>query len=361
MNKKGTKIKISDIAVQAGLSVTSVSKVLNAPHLTRESTQQKVNKAIAFLRSTHRKNSQTFITRAGQHKFLIIDNQQSCESLINRGIEDKIASINGKLLYLRFSHLSLKDIQQVIGQIVELQVDGIIIINSANYLMALKRYIFVLPPIVLVNQFSLDMPCLCFDHLSIGYHATKYLIEKGHQKIAILSGTSSNTQYLIQGYTKALQQSNIEQQPLYVLRDCVDFLSGVQAIKSLMKQSLYSPTAIICTDNLCATASKTEYTKTESQEFTHLSGNYPMLSGVLHQCRMMRIAIPDDLSILYFSHTNIRQYNELDLLDAIYKPLYKMGQQAVDLMMENINSPLKKTQTQLMMHELLKRNSVKSM
>lgn len=324
------KITLQTIAKQANLSIASVSRVLHTPHLTTQATQTRVYQAIKTLNYDRQYLFKSSKNALPTKKILILDNQLVSPSAINRGIEYSLKKGDYKIFYLRFLYCNQTDIHQIINYTINHSFDGILIINNVPYLEKLHQYRQALPPIVIINHFSLNFPCIYFDHLTIGYQVTSYFLNQGHTRIAILLGDENkvSAQQLEKGYQHALLRTNLSINSHYIIYHCFHYQNGKQAIKTLMTSS-HPPTAIIITDNIDLNYMDDEYLTPQN----YLSP-YSQVHGVIKQCEEMKIAIPQQLSLIYFNHDKQKQNNELDLLSAINKPLYTMGENAVNLLLK---------------------------
>ncbi|WP_294843921.1 LacI family DNA-binding transcriptional regulator [uncultured Gilliamella sp.] len=327
-----SKVTLSAIAKKASLSIASVSRVLRTPSITSAQTQSRVYQAIEELNidASNRITAQT--TEIKSNKILILDNQLISKSLINFGLESLLQKENYQLEYLRFSYYGKADIYHLVQYITQHAFAGIIIINDAPYLENLYPFKKALPPIIFINHFVRDFSCVYFDHLMIGYQLTQYLINHYHKKIAILVNDKNkfNTSLLLQGYQQALYRGNISFDPNYLIQDCFTYEHGRLAIKSLLN-STNPPTAIICDDMLSLNYLDKKYIHNQN----YLS-NYRAVFGALHQAKESQSQLAKPLTITYISHFKELQYNELDTLSRINKPLLKMGEKAALLMCETI-------------------------
>ena len=354
MNNK--KITFKEIAQAAGLSVASVSRAIHKPHLTSSKTQERVNLAIKQL-NYHTKNAFKAPTERNQSKkLLVIDNQLFSNSLINKGIDSKAKQLGYKLLYLRFLHFSEHEIQQMISYTINHRVDGILLINDSPYLDQLLPFSHALPPIVLVNNFSVEFPCVYFDHLSLAYQATEHLLSIGHKKIGIVLSNSNKLSnfYLEQGYLQALSRYDVLVDKRYIIHNCGRYRQAKSAIKQLFNQP-NPPSALVCTDNLCLNYMDED----KSFSSATITSSNEMIYGVLNQCRDLRLNLPKQLSVLYFSHhkTNML-HHELNHFSTLYKPLFLMGEQSVELLLTILQPNDYAEKFKLIEGELIVRHSI---
>lgn len=354
------KITLKAIAEQAGLSIASVSRVIHTPHLTQRETQNRVNQAITELDFDAKNLLKRYQTNAKSQIILILDNQMITNSLINQGIENQ-AKIKGyKILYLRFIYFTESEIQQIINYTINFQLDGILIINNSPHLNNLLQMQHALPPIVLINQFSLKFPCVYFDHLSIGYQATQYLIGLGHKQIAILLANKdeSDVYQLYSGHKQALARANIAINHALIAYQSVSYLRSKEAVKAMLN-STKPPTAIICTDQFGLNHFDYEKDMPKDQHSYFINAQ-STICGVIDQCRTMNIDIPENLSLLQFMpDKNYKLYYPLNHICAMYKPLFTMGEEAFQLLFAIVNGDHSIRQAKLIDSELIIRHSTR--
>ena len=333
------KKTLSTIAKQANLSIASVSRVLKKPHLTSPMTQSKVYQAIEELNIDIHNNFKPHNDHNGSNKILVLDNQFITRTLINYGLEQTLTQTGFAIFYFRFPYQTKKDIHYLIKYISQNSFAGILVINDAPYLQELEHFKKALPPIVLVNHFSLNFICVHFDHLVIGHQITQYLLNNSHSKIAVLFSDNNkiSSTLFLQGYKQALLRANISINKDYLIEDCFTYEHGRAAIKQLINSN-NPPTAIICCDNV-----NLNYLDERLQNYPSFSTNYSVILGALHQAKESEIQLPQPITITYLSHSTDRQYNELDKLSRINKPMYKMGQEAATLLCQYIRNELATT------------------
>ncbi|OCG01245.1 LacI family DNA-binding transcriptional regulator [Gilliamella sp. wkB112] len=325
------KTTLATIAKHANVSIATVSRVLKKPNLTSPITQSKVFQAIEELHvdTCDKVNAHNTITN--NKTILIIDNQLISHSLINYGIEQVLNATGYKIFYLRFPYSEDKDIQHLIRYATQNLFAGIIIINEAPYLTKLSQYMVCLPPVILVNHFHAEFNCVYFDHLIMAHQITKYLIEHAHHKIALLLGHPDkiSSTHLLQGYKQALDRANLTIDTDYIIKDCFTYEHGQLAVKNLLSSNK-PPTAIICADNI-----NLSYLDEKYYNKQHYQLDYRAVLGALAQAHIHQSTAP---TLVYISHSNQRHYNELDTLSRMYKPLYKMGQQAAALLSKKVKN-----------------------
>lgn len=350
------KVTLSMIAAVAKTSIASVSRVIHTPHLASKKMQCKVYQAIEQLNYDPKMRLKAHLpNKNNSKKLLVIDNQYYGFSLINQGINSR-AEIEGyKLIYLHFYFFNEHEIQQMISYTINHNVEGILIINEAPYLKMLLEYQASLPPIVLINQFDIKFPCLYFDHVALGFQSRQHLIQKGHRDILLLltNENERSNQQLENGYRQAFKRAT-----LHINRERIVYQSHDYAL--LQKQLTYDlnaqkkPTAIICSDT-----SNLNYDDIRLLDSDQPYQNRQIIESVLSIIRQLPTVAANDLSLIYISNESAQLNSELSQMTSFMKPLYKMGADAVELLLSILANPFGIKGSMLLESEFIQRTSVK--
>jgi LacI family transcriptional regulator len=137
------------------------------------------------------------------------------------------------------------------------------------------------------------------------------LIKKGHKRIGIIRGESSNERFeqKLDGYKKALSLSKIKYLPEFVLADYLEdsFLKGYLAAKKILAMQK-PPTAIFCTDNCCGI-------------------------GFIQYANKNKINIPGDIELVGFGDEAISMFST-PRLTYLKRPVREMAKKAVEILLE---------------------------
>lgn len=219
-------------------------------------------------------------------------------------------------------------------------VDGILAspigIDHTHFLKAYKEG----TPLVLIDRYFMntEMPYVTFDDEHGAYDASKLLLDNGHKKIACIQGlveTTSNV-HRLNGYKKALKEYDISFDPEMVVGEDFSEMNGYNQAKLLLSRSKEKrPTAIFSFSNL-------------------------ITIGILKAFKEDNIDIPKDISIVSFDE---QEYSEL-----LYTPITtvihtskEMSQKALEILLEQINSKDRKTNQNIVFPtSLVIRESVKN-
>lgn len=200
-----------DVAKYAGVSQTTVSRVLNTPHLVKEPTYKKVMRAIDELNYIPNANARSLVKKKTGTIALISG------PLSNHFFVDTTASIVNyvtKLGYKINVHFSDgEDIQETYNAVFENRVDGIILssilIKDPIYAKILKSQI----PFILFNRkHESNKNFVEMDNDQAGFLAANYLLDAGHEDIAWVGGPSTMSTFKgrYNGFINAFACRNIE-------------------------------------------------------------------------------------------------------------------------------------------------------
>ncbi|MCW1927388.1 LacI family DNA-binding transcriptional regulator [Bhargavaea beijingensis] len=214
-------VSSKDVAKRAGVSQTTVSRVLNNPSVVRKKTIEKVNQTIKEL--GYRPNS---VARS------LVSNQTKTIALISGPLSNpffmetttaivKYANEQGYRIHVHFENQS--DLEETYAGIFETKVDGLIL-SSILYEDRMYEELKDLQiPIVMFNRRHKE-PCnfIEIDNEEAGYLATKHLIDLGHKKISWVGSylTMSTFRGRFMGYERALKEAGIPfDQDLIIIKE----------------------------------------------------------------------------------------------------------------------------------------------
>jgi len=336
MRKKST---IYDVAKIAGVSPSTISRVMNTPEIVAEDTRQKVINAIKELAYIPNMMAASMPRRRTNYIGLIIpDITNIFFSNLVRGVQDVCEKHGYSVLVVNSD-----DSQEKEGRYLKLlysrRVDGVIL-TVAGYrkeefpeeeLSLLKKMNIVLidreingmtTPIVKVNNFS------------GAYSAVKHLLTMGHKKIMYLAGIkgTKTNQEREKGYLSALKEVHINWKKELV----ADFRLDTAYQKIIqhwpqLKNSDELPTAIFAANDL-------------------------MAIGALKAFAQLKIRVPEDISIIGFDNIPFSDCT-YPPLTTIAQPNYLIGQKAVETLLKVIDRKRIKKSVEFET-ELIERDSV---
>lgn len=243
------KITIKDIAQMAGVSIATVSRVINNSKPVNHDVRIRVLKAMeqtnflpnAMARNLAKKESLLLGVMVPEVKNTVLDD------LIN-GI-NQVSRLYGYNIMLSLTAGTLENELHYFNMFREIQADGIIL-ASENLKEELVKGIKVSDiPFILVGRDSLDtVPTVHVDNVTAAYEAVTYLIQQGHRKIAMLrvrSGDIASGDHRYQGYVRALNEAGISICKDWVVESGISVEDGITSMRKICEADSM-PTAIFC-------------------------------------------------------------------------------------------------------------------
>lgn len=327
-------VTMKDVAETAGVSTATVSRALMNPDKVSTSTRQKVEKAIlavgymphALSRNIKRHESRTILV-------MIPDICDPCVADVLQGVEN-IALQHGYLVLIGNCSQYKQQEPTFTSLLIAKQIDGMLLLSTKLPFNVSKDERRNLPPMVMANDFApdLELPTVHIDNLTAAFQAVHYLHKIGHRQIACVAGQEQMlvSHYRLQGYIQALRRNGISIENHYIIRSEFTYEAGAQALSSLMALQK-PPTAIFCHSDVTAI-------------------------GVLSQAKKMGLRVPHDLSIVGFGDIKLAQYCDPPLT-TVALPRFQIGQQAMLLLLDQLQGREVSSGSRLLDSELIIRNS----
>lgn len=316
-------ITINNIAKESGVSLATVSRVINNSGYVKEETREKVMKVInkynytpsAIARSLSRSVTNTV-------GVIVPDITNPFFGAIIKGISD-VAEAHDLNLILCDSNESINKEIKAIKTLKEQRIRGVIICptsveNDLNseYLKAITNLGI---PVILVDG-SLkyhNFNGVFVDNIRGAFDATEALIKAGHEEIAIITGrmTSKPAQDRLLGYEKALIMNNLGLRSDLIFYGDYEEESGYKCTKEILSMK-NKPSAIFICNNL-------------------------MTLGCLKALREENLEIPRDISLISFDNIPILETLGIKL-SHINGPSRKLGELGMNLLIDSLNNESKK-------------------
>lgn len=322
-------LTIRDVAALAGVSIATVSRVMNQSGAATPATAQKVREAISelgFRPSQIGRSLKTARSRTIGVLTPSLSNPVFAESLA--GIE-AAAQRAGYSVLLSTSHYDLKRETAAIETLRAHWVDGLILtVASADQSSSLDLLDAAGTPYVLIyNQPTrTDRSSVTVDNVAAARDAVNSLIAQGHSRIAMLSGVRASSDRTVlrhQGFVAAMQAAGLE--PGAALEVDFETLEASQAIAALF-DATNPPTALFCGTDLIAISAM----KTLSER---------------------GLSVPLDVSVVGFDGIAVGAMLQASLTTVVM-PVHAMGVQAVETLLIKLSGAA--AGTSMLPHELRK-------
>lgn len=304
MHNKKRKVSITDVAKRAGVSITTVSRVINKVATVSSSNQAKVEKAIVDLHYEPDANAQRLARGVSNAIGFVIPGYPGifysfyAIELI-RGIGHACEELNLDLIFHitnGFNDLNTGSVGGVVfADIIE---------NRRQVEAALKADI----PCMVINNIveDMDVSYIGIDNVKGGEIAAEYLTALGHKRLAIITGnlqTQSGKQRL-EGFRRYLEKAGISLPADYIYEGDYSRRSARDGMEKFLSfEHKQPPTAVFAaSDDMALEA----------------------ISVVMEK----GLKVPEDISILGFDDNPSALYGSV-ALTTIRQPLFRMAEQAV--------------------------------
>ncbi|HUC57951.1 MAG TPA: LacI family DNA-binding transcriptional regulator [Streptosporangiaceae bacterium] len=309
-----TPVSIRDVAARAGVSVGTVSNVLNRPEIVAESTRRRVQTAIRQLGFVRNESARQL--RAGKSRtigLLVLDVANPFFTDLARGVEDE-ANESGLAVILCNSGDQLAKERRYLELLEEHRVQGILITPVAAADEHVARLQRRGTPVVLVDSRSASRgQCsVSVDDVLGGELAVAHLVAQRHKKIAFVGGPLSLRQVADRrdGAFRALEAACLGPEVLQIVETtALTVAAGRRAAAAVAEQpEPERPTAMFCANDLLAL-------------------------GALQEMTARRIRVPDSIAIMGYDDIDFAAAAAVPLT-SVRQPRHQLGRAAAQLLLE---------------------------
>lgn len=334
---------INDVAKMVGVSVTTVSKVLNGKGNISAKTTKQVKEAIAKLGYSPSSVARALVLKKTNVIGVVLERLSDpffhdLISSIEKGIEDTPY----KLLFCNSNGDPTKRMEYI-NFLSQGVVDGIIVYGSyiSDESAIAKAVSMGFPLVVIENELNhCDVNNLVIDNINGAVMAVRYLLENGHRKIAHIVGKPEIkiAHDRLNGYLQTMEEFQCEIPSGYIVQSQMNYASGYESMIKLLELP-DRPTAVFCADDATA-------------------------CGAIDAVLDRKLRVPEDISVVGFDDQKIlpTMYRSFIALTTIRQPLLTIGEKSVKTLVEFINEPEKaKTQEKYQCDLVIRESSCRYM
>lgn len=325
-------INIVDVAQAAGVSIATVSNVMNGKGRVSVATRQKIEKIIEELGYTPNLTARNLKTKRSDLIGLVVPTMQPGRLQDNPFYWDLLAGVEEGARDRKF-HIILAGIDEsteTFSFVKERRLDGLIVVGTNEGSQAVDRVLEIGLPAVFIDSYLADPKLLqvYLEDRKGSYQATRYLIEQGHRRIALLIGDIPLERIAYYGvlyerwlgYRDALDEAGIAYDPKLMIKLPTSLEGGYQAADRLTE--IGDVTAIFSFSDVSA-------------------------MGLLKRLRELGKGVPRDYSVIGFDNLFMSNYTSPSLTTVAQNILEK-GQEAVRMLLDQIDgNPIVKRQVAL--------------
>lgn len=335
MKRKGSEPTISQVAALAGVSIATVSRVLNDPSKVRPATVEKASAAIDTLAYPRPQPAVDLRNRLIVAVLPNLDNP--FYSKIIKGIQVSAKGHGLEVLLYAEGNVDAHS-RRLLDMLGMIQARGLIILSPVNRLDVLNDLAAALT-LVQCAEYKYNeestLPYVGVDDFAAARNATETLIRRGHRRIALINGPDrykyARHRYL--GYADALRRAGLAVDSALVANVTEMGFDSSLAVARQMLLASERPDAILATSDMYA-------------------------SAVVKAATSEGIRIPDDLALIGFDNTYISQMSHPSVA-AVSLPRFQLGYMACEVLSERIMNPASDEPRHFLLEtELVLRDSV---
>lgn len=306
---------IKDVALHAGVSVTTVSHVVNGTRFVSEVVRQRVEAAVrelgyvpsAVARSLKHNTTHTF-------GMVIPNNSNPYFAEIIRGVEDRCFAA-GYNVILCNSNDDPERQAAYLRVLAEKRIDGLIFVVTGSDAVVRATLGGINTPLVLLDRevSGVSGDLVEVNHVLGSQMATRHLLELGHPRVACISGPPglSPSSQRRAGWKDALEHAGVERKESDLARGDFTARGGYLAMQALLRRRP-RPTAVFACNDL-------------------------MAFGALTAAREAGIAVPQQLSIVGFDDIDLAAFSAPPLT-TVAQPKQQIGTVAADLLLDRVSN-----------------------
>ncbi|GAB6189365.1 LacI family DNA-binding transcriptional regulator [Marinitoga arctica] len=325
------RISIKDVAKEAGVSISTVSRVINNSAYVKDELRIKVEKAIKKLNYKPSTIAQSL--RKGKTKtigFVIPDITNPFFPNIVKGVEDYLKK-EGYTLLLSNSDQDLEMETKIINTFISKHIDGIIFTGTGLYNPTLEKLIEKGVKIVFLDRILEGINAsyvICDNQIGI-YKLLEYLYDRGNKSFYFVNGDENTFSAKIryETYIKFMKEKNIKD--YYHIYTRFSYEAGYKFGKEIKEL----PDVII-------------------------GGNDLIAYGIIDSLQEKGVKIPEDVSVTGFDDILFSKHYKPSLT-TVRQPIYEMGYKAAELMLKIIEGKQKQIKGIILKPQLIIRNSTK--
>ena len=312
-------MNIKEVARRAGVSISTVSRVINNTANVNDETRKRVEAIInetGYIPNSLAKALQ-------QNKTNTVGIILSTSDLSTSSLSHTIDAITDVMkdhkynIMLSNSRFHVDEELASFNTFKEKRVDGVFYFAAQfteEHYKTFKNYHI---PIVMIGQTNdrLDFPHVVHDDYHGSESATKYLIDQGHKDIGYIGlpsfdeATSGDRE---KGYKKAMSDAGLSIHPQWITTGDFTLQSGYMAMKDILEKADVRPTAIFATTDI-------------------------MAIGAMRCIHDHGLRVPDDISIIGFDDVPMAAYTTPSL-STVQSDSYAVGQKAAEILLTMIDS-----------------------
>lgn len=329
-------VTIKDVAKKAGVSISTVSRVINNSKPVTDEIKRKVLEVIEETGYVPNPLARSLVTKKSQLIGVVVP--EVSDSFVNEilnGIEEIARMYNYDIL-LSNTYSDKNEEMRSINLLRAKQIEGMVMIswNLEKEQIDFIENCGIPTTYISKTARDYDVPTVSVNNEKATYDMTKHLISQGHKKIAFIMTSADDTRLekeRLDGYKSALEESDLVFDENLVRYGGVDYNSGYESAKEMLEKGIV-PDAIFVTGDEAAV-------------------------GAMNAAFDKGFNVPNDISVAGFNDVKIAKMYR-PKLTTVHQPLYDMGAVAIRMVIKMINGEEIEEKKVELPHRIEERESV---
>lgn len=305
---------IMDVAKKAGVSKTTVSRVLLDSNKVKPETKEKILKAMEELNYSPNNSARALASKRSMNIGVISSYtfNDPFYSIVEEEIYNTCAGQGYSVLFV----VNKPSVSVLRGpvEILTGRVDGFVYLGEDScHASEVKKLVKNAIPVAgfktgmeISGMINADI-----DNEKASFEGTEYLIRLGHRKIAVISGKQNyyETRSRLIGYRKALEENGIPYDENMIFDGGFSYNNGLKLAKDVLKTHA---TAVFCFNDV-------------------------MAHGFIRGAKNEGCSVPEDVSVLGYDDIIFSNYDSYINLSTVRQPLREMGRYLANTILDQIN------------------------
>lgn len=312
------KHTIKDVAMEAGVSTATVSRVLNESGFVSDDIKQRVNLAVkklnyqpnAIARSLKQDKTNTI-------GIVVPDISNSYYMTISKGIEDIVQGKGYNLIFCSSGENPKKE-AELLQLLYEQRVDAIVLATAGGNEEMVSKINQAGLPIILVDRTveieGQKLDSVTESNIEGAYELTSSLLKQGHRSIGLVNGllNVSTGKERYEGFKKAMKEYGVEVDTNYIFNGSFTQESGMKAVDYFLNFS-QKPSAILCFNN-------------------------EMTFGALIELTKRGYSVPQDIVVASYGYVEAAQLLKSPGILSLVHKTYEMGEMVGEILLKRLNN-----------------------
>ena len=307
----GRRVTLRDVAREAGVSIKTVSRVVNKEPQVNETTAARVEGVVEKLGYRPNELARGLKGRRSRTIGLVIDDVSNPFMATCAQAIEAVAREHGHALILCDSHADIREEEAYVGLLTRRQVDGLLLVPARGHDAHLKAEQEVGLPVVAFDRPAegIRADTVLVKNRTGAREATEHLIWHGHERIAFVGDVRHyyTARKRLEGYNEALETAHLK--PLPSL-DAHSIEQGEQATKRLL-EAFDPPTALFAANILTAL-------------------------GTLRATERLGMRIPEDVALIGFDDFELAPVLS-PRFTLVHQPAAELGRRAAEMLFDRLD------------------------